>query len=321
MRDELDVTIRRLTAEDRESYIALVMDSFGEELVLSQLSPETVKAQVNSVLTISRPVMSPVLRLAGFVAEVWVAQDPAGTLVGCYSIHGRRPLVISTVATVALARGRGVGRKLMEHALDRARQLKRKTVVLEVLAENEPAVRLYRSLGMRVYDERKTFTAPLPYVHPTDPVPERIALVPVQQGHLDHWLEVLATSVPSEALQFEQMYRSDYMSRPIMRWMDEHNPVYQTTRRSVLIEGRLSGFLCVRASDRAPVVEVLPPLLLSSARPHVSSILAQALRYASESGLRMCRVYTEQCMPEIAPVMESLRLTYERSWLYMYKQI
>lgn len=320
MRDELDVTIRRLTVDDRERYIALVMESFGEELTLSQLSPETVKSQVNSVLRISRPVVSPVLRLTGFVAEVWVA-EAEGKLAGCYSIHGRRPLVISTVATAALARGRGVGRKLMEHALERVRQLKRKTVVLEVLADNEPAVRLYRSLGMRVYDERRTFTTPLPYTRAADPLPERLALMPVQQAHLDRWLEVLATSVPSEALQFEQLYRSDYMSRPIMRWMDEHNPVYQTTRRSVMLDGRLAGFLCVRASERAPVVEVLPPLLLSSARQNLAPILTEALRYASESGLRMCRVYAEQCMIEAPPAADSLGLSYERSWLYMYKHV
>ncbi len=57
--------------------------------------------------------------------------------------------VIEAVAVLPEARGRGVGRALMSQALEEARRAGRRRVALYVVEGNEPAVRLYASLGFR----------------------------------------------------------------------------------------------------------------------------------------------------------------------------
>ena len=45
--------------------------------------------------------------------------------------------------------GRGLGRKLLEHVIHQARQLKAKRLYLETNSRLVPAIRLYESLGFR----------------------------------------------------------------------------------------------------------------------------------------------------------------------------
>ncbi len=58
--------------------------------------------------------------------------------------------LVEAVAVLPEWRGRGVGRQMMTEALTRARQAGRRRVGLYVVEGNEPALRLYRSLGFRV---------------------------------------------------------------------------------------------------------------------------------------------------------------------------
>lgn len=58
--------------------------------------------------------------------------------------------VVEAVAVLPEWRGRGVGRRMMMEALQQARAAGRRRVALYVVEGNEPAVRLYRSLGFQV---------------------------------------------------------------------------------------------------------------------------------------------------------------------------
>jgi ribosomal protein S18 acetylase RimI-like enzyme len=98
------------------------------------------------------------------VAERWVREpDPAcrwvaleedgGSIAGLVSI---RPLVgwSSHVGELRLvvapaARGRGLGRTLARHALQKALELGLAKIVVEVVAEQEGAVRMFTDLGFR----------------------------------------------------------------------------------------------------------------------------------------------------------------------------
>jgi RimJ/RimL family protein N-acetyltransferase len=56
----------------------------------------------------------------------------------------------------AAHRRRGIGRALMERALDSARHIRGlRQIRIGVVSTNKPAVRLYESLGFRVYGEEK----------------------------------------------------------------------------------------------------------------------------------------------------------------------
>lgn len=78
------------------------------------------------------------------------ADRPVGIAV-CFvgfSTFAARPLVnIHDLAVLPDARGRGVGRRLLEHVEARARARGCCKITLEVLDRNEPALRLYRAFG------------------------------------------------------------------------------------------------------------------------------------------------------------------------------
>lgn len=62
-----------------------------------------------------------------------------------------------SVAVDPEARGRGLGRRLVEEGLDRVREQGARTCYLEVRPGNEPARSLYRSLGFRRIGRRRAY--------------------------------------------------------------------------------------------------------------------------------------------------------------------
>jgi len=98
---------------------------------------------------------------AEFFGQVWkrvkagqqtvTVAEEAGRIVGICTIYRGAHLEDRHVGTLAVAvlpewRGRGVGSGLLEHAL-RAAEGMFETVVLDVIAVNERALRLYRKFG------------------------------------------------------------------------------------------------------------------------------------------------------------------------------
>jgi GNAT superfamily N-acetyltransferase len=90
--------------------------------------------------------------LAPAPAETWLAEE-AGEVLGTYRLGPNQPGLGDHVAngsymTAAAARGRGVGRLLGEHSLERARERGFTAMQFNaVVASNEVAVRLWTSLG------------------------------------------------------------------------------------------------------------------------------------------------------------------------------
>lgn len=66
---------------------------------------------------------------------------------------------IANIAVREDMRGQGLGRLLMQKLLELAKQNGIKAITLEVKDSNEPAVRLYKSLGFKVEGVRKRYYA------------------------------------------------------------------------------------------------------------------------------------------------------------------
>ena len=82
-------------------------------------------------------------------------------IIGLRDIAGEAE--ITNVAVKGEYRGLGIGRKLLEKALDRCSQLKINDVTLEVRASNQVAINLYESVGFKGEGYRPNF-----YEHPTE---------------------------------------------------------------------------------------------------------------------------------------------------------
>lgn len=88
--------------------------------------------------------------LLGTTADVLLAEDPGGALLGAAVLlrrKGSRRERLYSLAVDPAARGRGVGRLLMEAVLAGARSRGAVEVGLEVRKDNKTAIALYRSMG------------------------------------------------------------------------------------------------------------------------------------------------------------------------------
>ena len=67
---------------------------------------------------------------------------------------------VQTIAVAPRAQGRGIGRMLMEHLMDCAREEEATSMMLEVRSDNLPAIDLYQRLGFEQISIRRDYYAP-----------------------------------------------------------------------------------------------------------------------------------------------------------------
>ncbi|MEV0648521.1 GNAT family N-acetyltransferase [Phytomonospora sp. NPDC050363] len=121
--DPVAVPVRRLTGDDREACMDLAVDrEWGRE--------------------------EPKWRFLFEVAEVYGVDAPDGGLAGCYTLtrYGTESAAIGMVLVAARYNGRGLGRRMMNHALDIAGD------ALVSLYATEMGRPLYEKLGFEVVD-------------------------------------------------------------------------------------------------------------------------------------------------------------------------
>jgi RimJ/RimL family protein N-acetyltransferase len=96
-------------------------------------------------------LMTEIARKPGFLPDAtWLLENERGPVGTIQSIRERGGLgAIQNVGVVAALRGRGLGEALVLQALHGFRRAGLHRAVLEVTAQNDPAIRLYRRLGFR----------------------------------------------------------------------------------------------------------------------------------------------------------------------------
>lgn len=113
--------------------------------------------------------------LAGARREYVVAVDsahPGGEVPGQRHVlgyagldHGGSVADVMTITVHPAARGTGLGRRLMDHLVRSATQRGAEALLLEVRADNEPALRLYARTGFEPLSTRRGY-----YRGPSGPV-------------------------------------------------------------------------------------------------------------------------------------------------------
>jgi ribosomal protein S18 acetylase RimI-like enzyme len=109
-------------------------------------------------------LMREISRKSGFLAQAtWLVACPAGYCGTVQGICERSGMgAIQNLGVMPVHRGRGIGKALMVQALHGFRRAGLGRALLEVTAQNEAAVRLYRSVGFRC---RKTVYKAVDAVH------------------------------------------------------------------------------------------------------------------------------------------------------------
>lgn len=90
-------------------------------------------------------------RIIGKGGAILIAEDATGAVIGCVALVPYREgeLELAKMAVADAAQGQGVGRRLMDAAIERARQMGARSLYLESNSALTPAVTLYERSGFR----------------------------------------------------------------------------------------------------------------------------------------------------------------------------
>lgn len=89
-----------------------------------------------------------------------VAENDAG-LLGYAGLMANAPIAdVQTIAVAEFAQGRGVGRALLQELIATARERACSEILLEVRADNEPAIALYERAGFVPIAQRTSYYGP-----------------------------------------------------------------------------------------------------------------------------------------------------------------
>ncbi|WP_345503961.1 ribosomal protein S18-alanine N-acetyltransferase [Pedococcus ginsenosidimutans] len=99
--------------------------------------------------------------LAARPRRAYVVEEDAGTLLGYAGVDlGGEVADVMTMAVAPAARGRGLGRQLLDELVARARDDHAEHLMLEVRADNDVARNLYDSKGFEVLTVRRRYYQP-----------------------------------------------------------------------------------------------------------------------------------------------------------------
>ncbi|MEM8960059.1 MAG: GNAT family N-acetyltransferase [Acidobacteriota bacterium] len=129
----MDVTIRLATNEDLDATADLVARVLEEFALLAERAE--LDRELASLLDLDR-------------SGLWLAHED-GRLIGSVAIAdlGDETCELKRMYLVASARGRGVGKRLFQHALDFARVQGYRAVLLDTDSKMETARAMYRRAG------------------------------------------------------------------------------------------------------------------------------------------------------------------------------
>jgi ribosomal protein S18 acetylase RimI-like enzyme len=153
---------------------------------------------------------------------------------------------IGNVATHPEYRGKGLARQLVNRAVEHARQYGAEICVLDVRDDNQPAYKLYESLGFLHYDSNIDLKLEtLPQVQ-TLPLPDGYSLRTMKYTEWQPRYALAMRETPASVQEFLPVNISDYRVMPIERVvqplamrlqkMDAH-------RLAVEKDGKMAGYL------------------------------------------------------------------------------
>lgn len=239
--------LRRMDpARDLSGIAALLEVAFADELVGGG---QTVLRELY-FLGHMGPILWIMSRSIPFLYEyfsgfVW---EESGQIVGNVTVtrgRGRFTWIISNVAVLPAYRRRGIGRQLMEAAIEHVRGLGGNQIVLQVRSDNEPARNLYRSLGFRTVGVVHELYVISAQERPWLPQPG----VAVKLPDARRWREArrMALEAVPQALQIFQPVRSSEFRTPPMpgaaEWLRYILLGYRRQQWWAEYRGRLLGIL------------------------------------------------------------------------------
>ena len=137
--------VRRVTEDDLEAFVGILAAVAEEGQWIASEAPVDVPRRVADLRT----------RMAG--GDMLFLLEEDGRVLGGGSLHAslQRGVAMLGMALLADARGRGLGRRLLEAMIEQARENGIARIDLEVFPHNERAIALYETAGFQAEELRR----------------------------------------------------------------------------------------------------------------------------------------------------------------------
>lgn len=213
--------------EDVEVMIPLIQAAFHyPEHDEWDLSPEEITGLVDDFSLMRK--LYPIFQIGGLFnpslkavmrGYIW---EEAGQAVGLVNVStmglDNQTWVIGNVAVLPEHRRKGIAQQLIQATIGLARQHQIKNVVLEVIAHNLPAVRLYENEGFEIYSKGVQLHRDAALDAPPPPeLPEGYRIEPYHVGDWEARYTLMKNITPPQVQDYEPIHRKKFYKSPPIR--------------------------------------------------------------------------------------------------------
>ena len=278
--------LRKMRMGEFDRFTDLIEASFAEDQAREGRSFRDEIHDLNKLLPLFRILFAVAPRMENyFYTLVWDADErfAAAVTISRQGSDARR-WYIANVATHPDYRGRGLARTLVNAALDRIRTQGGRYALLHVRADNEPAYRLYRSLG---FLHLETSTALKGDARPiaSPALPESYALRPIAMAdwHLRFTVaqQLASPETRSVCPPTEKQYQASWIGRSLQASINRAQHAKMQAWIVETADQPIGLVTCsARSSGSSPhraEIEIGPDHLIAA-----PAVLAQVINYCIE---------------------------------------
>lgn len=273
--------------DDTDIMISLITDSFHyPENEGWNLSTEEITGVVDDFRTMR--TLYPIFKLGGLFnptlnailrGYIW---EEEGQPVGLVNLSPRgldnQTWVIGNVAVLPDYRRKGIARQLVQATIDLTRLYHIKHVILEVIADNLPAVKLYENMGFEIYSQHVQLQW-------ESKLPARVALphgyevMPYQASDWQAYYQLMKSITPQSVQNYEPLserqFQKPFMLRVLrslilllapmksMAYLIRHQSTGEVVARFVTYPRKKAGGMNEITIDLAPEHAILAPYIVS----------------------------------------------------------
>jgi ribosomal protein S18 acetylase RimI-like enzyme len=311
-----DIVIRRLRPADGAQLADLLSEAFAEEFTAGGTDRAAVLHQLRSAGWAQQPGVRALVSLLGARFAYFVAADH-DRVVGSTVVGGSRLPVISSVAVLPAYRRAGIAEALVAHAQRFAVEHGRDRVVLDVLAHNTPALRLYEKLGYAEYHRFRVYTLAAPPAVLPAALPRRYRLEPLSPKRVAAFGPVERASLPARYFEVAPTLRDRYVHPRSIQWLERVFGGLRADRRALVHDGRTVGYLvaAVGAGQREGRIDF--PLVHPDATEALAPALARAVQFIERYGRDAVRLDLSDDRPDHHRIAENLGFHHRWTFIQM----
>ncbi|NHK30184.1 MAG: GNAT family N-acetyltransferase [Asgard group archaeon] len=311
---------RLLKKKDLDTYFDLIEICYKETNEFKRTDLKKFRKITSSFFN---PVLKSLLKLLGAKFYFFTAEID-GKIVGATTLSCvRNKGLISAVMTHPDYRRRGIGRKLFTMASQKAKELKKEFLWLDVDAQNKAAIKLYEKEGFKTYYQYGIFDYNLEKTTKLD-LPDSIHLKELTETNPEHINQIFEDSFPVTYWEYkdrekeQKRYKRTKKRRIIPKLLGSKSKCF-----GIFLSGENNprGYLITSYDKFNKAIEVKSPIILESDANYLSKIIPQLPGLLPYEEVDKITLFFSNHRKELIKHIEKVGFTKSHEMREMYKRI